>query len=97
MVILSDGNASFLGALSKCLDSGNQDLVRTSLVTVAWMSYAFESTSAANRVRLAALSAFIPQLKEQLKLNEEAESRMLASIALQNLSKAKARKSDYLG
>lgn len=66
-------------------------------MTVAWMSYAFESTSAANRVRLAALSAFIPQLKEQLKLNEEAESRMLASIALQNLSKAKARKSDYLG
>ncbi|KAG6508385.1 hypothetical protein ZIOFF_033759 [Zingiber officinale] len=97
LVILSDGNASFLGALSKCLDSGNQDLVRTSLVTLAWMSYAFESTSVSNRTRLAVLTAFIPQLKEQLEQNEETESRMLASITLQNFSKAKARKSSHLG
>ncbi|XP_074555702.1 uncharacterized protein LOC141811582 [Curcuma longa] len=98
LAILSDGNASFLKALSKCLDSGNQDLVRTSLVTVAWMSYAFESTtSVANRVRLTALSAFIPQLNEQLEHNEETESRMLASITLQNFIKAKARKSVHLG
>lgn len=92
-VIAGSGRKFFLDSLSRCLSSGDQNLARTCLVTVAWISCAFASPPAAaaavrNQMPQAALSDFIARLKEQIDLkNEQIDNRMLASMSFQNLNR----------
>ncbi|RRT46266.1 hypothetical protein B296_00050187 [Ensete ventricosum] len=87
LVLIGNGKKSFMETLSRCLVSGIQGLVRTSLVTAAWMSHALALLSASHQIPLAVFSDFIPQLKERLEEDDQIEHRILASMSLLNLSK----------
>ncbi|KAA8528137.1 hypothetical protein F0562_035612 [Nyssa sinensis] len=84
--LLGNGKKSFLDTISNCLGSGNLDLVRVCLTTVAWLSHALASLSDAD-FQLSAFSALISQLKESLENGERVEHKILASMSLLNFSK----------
>ncbi|KAA8549603.1 hypothetical protein F0562_001379 [Nyssa sinensis] len=84
--LLGDGKKLFLESISKCLGSGNLDLVRVCLITVAWLSHALPSLSDAD-FQLSAFSALISRLKASLENGERVEHRILASMSLLNFSK----------
>ncbi|XP_048324017.2 putative E3 ubiquitin-protein ligase LIN-1 [Ziziphus jujuba] len=85
--LLGNGKRSFLETISKCLGSGNMDLVRACLTTVAWLSSALASLSDAEFQLSAAFSALISQLKQSLENSRQLEHKILASMSLFNLSK----------
>ncbi|XP_020083756.1 putative E3 ubiquitin-protein ligase LIN isoform X3 [Ananas comosus] len=85
MALLGNARRSFLEALSKCLDSGNVELVRACLTTVAWLSHSLVSLST-SEIQLFAFSILIPRLKECLGNSMEVENRVLACISLLNFS-----------
>ncbi|CAL9069188.1 putative E3 ubiquitin-protein ligase LIN [Musa acuminata AAA Group] len=87
LVLIGNGRKSFMETLSRCLVSGIQGLVRTCLVTAAWMSHALVLLSASHQIPLAVFSDFIPQLKQRLEEDDQIEHRILASVSLLNLSK----------
>ncbi|KAH6767717.1 hypothetical protein C2S52_018700 [Perilla frutescens var. hirtella] len=83
--LLGDGKKSFLDAVSKCLNSGNSDLVRVCLTTVAWLSFSLASLHD-TKYQLSAFSALISPLKQYLEYGVLVEQRILASISLLNFS-----------
>ncbi|XXG87347.1 hypothetical protein AAC387_Pa11g2060 [Persea americana] len=85
VLLLGNGKKSFLECISKCLGSGNSDLVRACLTTVAWLSQALASTTDAE-FQLSAFAFLIPSLKQNLE-NEQIENRVLASLCLLNFSR----------
>lgn len=85
VLLLGNGKKSFLECISKCLGSGNSDLVRACLTTVAWLSQALASTTDAE-FQLSAFSFLIHSLKQNLE-NEQIENRVLASLCLLNFSR----------
>jgi hypothetical protein len=86
MALLSNGKKSFLDTISKCLRSGNLDMVRVCLTTVAWLSCALSSQSDVE-FQLSAFSALISGLKESLEKGEQIEYKILASMSLLYFSK----------
>lgn len=84
--LLRNGKKSFLETMSKCLGSGNSDLVRVCLTTIAWLSCVLSSLSDAE-FQLSAFSSLIPGLKESLENGEKIEHRVLASMSLLNFCK----------
>ncbi|KAK1356147.1 RING-type E3 ubiquitin transferase [Heracleum sosnowskyi] len=81
---LLDGRKSFLETISLCLGSGQLDLVRTCLTTVAWLSSSITSLPDFRR------SAFLPlisRLKGFLENSERVEHKVLASMSLLNFSR----------
>ncbi|KAF9597997.1 hypothetical protein IFM89_023512 [Coptis chinensis] len=84
--LLGNGRKSFLEIISKCLGCEDSSLVRTCLVTVAWMSRALTKMSDAE-FQLSAFTALIPRLKEILENGDQVEHRVLASLALLNFSR----------
>ncbi|WCJ32413.1 U-box domain-containing protein 24 [Euphorbia peplus] len=84
--LLNDGKRSFLDAISKCLSSGNSDLVKASLITVTWLSCALSSLSH-SEMHLSAFSVLISGLKESLENSEQIEHKVLASMSLLNFTK----------
>ncbi|KAK1304190.1 hypothetical protein QJS10_CPB11g02191 [Acorus calamus] len=86
VVLLGNGKKSFLEALSKCLGSGNSDLRKACLTTVAWLSHALASVSDAE-FQLSAFLALISHLKVSLEDEKQVEHRVLASLSLLNFSK----------
>lgn len=84
-LLLGNGKKSFLECISKCLGSGNSDLARACLTTVAWLSHALASMSEAE-FQLSAFSFLIPSLKHNLE-NEHVEDRVLASLCLLHFSR----------
>nr|GMD26081.1 putative E3 ubiquitin-protein ligase LIN-1 isoform X1 [Ipomoea batatas] len=86
--LLGSGKKSFLGALSMCLASGNIELVRVCLTTVAWLSSVLASSSqSGSEFELSAFSALICQLKACLEHGKLLEHKVLASVCLLNFSK----------
>lgn len=85
--LLGDGKKSFLEAVSTCLGSGNLEMVRVCLITVAWLSSALASLPDADEFHLSSFSALISPLKECLENGERVEHRILASMSLLNFSK----------
>ncbi|XP_019155636.1 PREDICTED: uncharacterized protein LOC109152413 [Ipomoea nil] len=87
-MLLGSGKKSFLGALSMCLASGNIELVRVCLTTVAWLSSVLASSSrSGSEFELSAFSALICQLKACLEHGKLLEHKVLASVCLLNFSK----------
>jgi hypothetical protein len=86
MALLSNGKKSFLDTVSKCLRSGNSDMVRVCLTTVAWLSCALSSQSDVE-FQHSAFSALIFGLKESLEKGEQIEYKILASMSLLYFSK----------
>ncbi|KAK1273698.1 putative E3 ubiquitin-protein ligase LIN [Acorus gramineus] len=86
VILLGNGKKSFLEALSKCLGSGNSDLRKACLTTVAWLSHALASVSDAE-FQLSTFLALIPHLKVSLEDEKQVEHRVLASLSLLNFSK----------
>ncbi|KAK3205038.1 hypothetical protein Dsin_019084 [Dipteronia sinensis] len=84
--LLGNGNRSFLKTISKILVSGDRELVRVCLTTVAWLSRALSSIPDAE-FQLRAFSALISVLKERLKNSEQLLHKILASMSLLNFSK----------
>ncbi|XXG39226.1 hypothetical protein AAC387_Pa01g0243 [Persea americana] len=85
VLLLVNGKKSFLECISKCLGSGDTNLVMACLTTVAWLSYSLASMSDAE-LQLSAFSILIPMLKKNLEQGE-IEHRVLASLSLFNFSK----------
>lgn len=86
-LLLGNGKRSFLETISKCIGSGNVDLVRACLTTVAWLSSTLGSPSDAEFQLSAAFSALISQLLESLERSQQLEHKILASMSLFNFSK----------
>ncbi|XP_044483410.1 putative E3 ubiquitin-protein ligase LIN-1 isoform X2 [Mangifera indica] len=84
--LLGNGKKSFLETISKSLGSGNLNLIRVCLVTVAWLSSALSSQSD-TKFQLSAFSALIAQLKEILEHGEQLQLKVLASLSLLNFSR----------
>ncbi|KAI9196691.1 hypothetical protein LWI28_026132 [Acer negundo] len=84
--LLGNGKRSFLKTISKILVSGDRELVRVCLTTVAWLSHALSSIPDAE-LQLRAFSALISVLKESLKNREQLLHKILASMSLLNFSK----------
>ncbi|KAK1586954.1 hypothetical protein Q3G72_007973 [Acer saccharum] len=84
--LLGNGKRSFLKTISKILVSGDRELVRVCLTTVAWLSCALSSIPDAE-FQLRAFSALISVLKESLKNSEQLLHKILASMSLLNFSK----------
>ncbi|XP_048235419.1 putative E3 ubiquitin-protein ligase LIN-1 [Ricinus communis] len=84
--LLGNGKKSFLEAISKCLASGNLNLIEACLATIAWLSSALSALSDAE-FHLSAFSALISGLKESLENGEQIELKVLASMSLINFSK----------
>ncbi|KAF2286225.1 hypothetical protein GH714_011906 [Hevea brasiliensis] len=84
--LLGNGRKSFLEVISKCLASGNLDLVKACLTTIAWLSCALSALSDAE-FHLSAFSALISNLKESLENGHRIEHKVLASMSLLNFSK----------
>ncbi|XP_077246949.1 putative E3 ubiquitin-protein ligase LIN-2 isoform X2 [Tasmannia lanceolata] len=85
LLLLGNGTKSFLETISKCLSSGNPDLARACLTTVAWLSQALTSL-VDSEFQLSAFSILVPRLKESLEC-EQIQLRVLASMSLLNFSK----------
>ncbi|KAM4084493.1 hypothetical protein ACB094_08G136400 [Castanea mollissima] len=86
VALLSNGKKSLLDTISKCLASGNLDMVRVCLTTMAWLSCALPSLPDAE-FQLSAFSSLISGLKESLEKGEKIEHKILASMCLLNFSK----------
>nr|GMD21532.1 putative E3 ubiquitin-protein ligase LIN-2 isoform X1 [Ipomoea batatas] len=87
-ILLGSGKKSFLAALSMCLASGNIELVRVCLTTLAWLSSVLASSSqSGSEFELSAFSALICQLKACLEHGKLLEHKVLASVCLLNFSK----------
>ncbi|KAJ0083723.1 hypothetical protein Patl1_29893 [Pistacia atlantica] len=84
--LLGNGKKSFLETISKSLGSGNLNLIKVCLVTVAWLSNALSSQSD-TEFQLSAFSALISQLKEILEHGEQLQLKVLASMSLLNFSR----------
>ncbi|PIA53158.1 hypothetical protein AQUCO_00900038v1 [Aquilegia coerulea] len=84
--LLGNGKKSFLEIVSRCLGSGDSTLVRTCLITVAWLSQALSVLPDAE-FQLSAFSVLIPRLKESLESGSQVEHRVLASMTLLNFSR----------
>ncbi|XP_050217157.1 putative E3 ubiquitin-protein ligase LIN-2 isoform X2 [Mercurialis annua] len=84
--LLGNGKKSFLGIISKCLGSGNSDLMTACLTTVAWLSRAL-SALPHTQFHLTAFSALISALKQSLENARPMDHRVLASLSLLNFSK----------
>ncbi|XP_063935365.1 putative E3 ubiquitin-protein ligase LIN isoform X1 [Daucus carota subsp. sativus] len=80
---LLDEKKSFLEKISMCLGSGQLDLVRTCLTTVAWMS---SSIASLPDFRRSAFSPLISHLKGVLENSERVEHKVLVSMSLLNFS-----------
>ncbi|XP_016451422.1 putative E3 ubiquitin-protein ligase LIN-1 isoform X1 [Nicotiana tabacum] len=85
-LLIGSGKKSFVEALSKCLGSGNSELVRICLTTVAWLSSALASLTD-SEFELSAFLAIISQLIECLQHGDLVEHKVLASMSLLNFSK----------
>ncbi|KAK8601937.1 hypothetical protein V6N12_051759 [Hibiscus sabdariffa] len=83
--LVGNGKKSFLEAISKCLGSGNQNLMTASLTTVAWSTGVLPSLTDAELQQT--LCTLISQLKQILKSGEQVKHKILASMSLLNLSK----------
>ncbi|EOY32442.1 hypothetical protein QUC31_019409 [Theobroma cacao] len=84
--LVGSGEKSFLKAISKCLSSGNLDLVTACLTTVVWLTSALSSLTDAE-VRLSTFCTLISQLKQILENGAQVEHKVLASMSLLNFSK----------
>ncbi|KAF5203839.1 Transducin/WD40 repeat-like superfamily protein [Thalictrum thalictroides] len=84
--LLGNGKKSFLEIISRCLGSGDSTLVRTCLITVAWLSQALSVLPDAE-FQISAFSVLIPRLKESLESGSQVEHRVLASMTLLNFSR----------
>ncbi|XP_043811300.1 putative E3 ubiquitin-protein ligase LIN-1 isoform X4 [Manihot esculenta] len=84
--LLGSGKKSFLEAISKCLASGNLELVKACLTTIACLSCSLPALSDAE-LHLSAFSALLSSLKESLENGRRIEHKVLASISLLNFSK----------
>ncbi|OVA13067.1 U box domain [Macleaya cordata] len=84
--LLGNGKKPFLEIISKCLGSENLSLVRTCMITVAWMSQALTLLSQVE-FQLFAFSALVPRLKQILENGERIEHRVLASMSILNFAK----------
>lgn len=85
-LLIGSGKKSFVEALSKCLGSGNSEMVRICLTTVAWLSSALASTNDLE-LELSSFLAVITQLIECLQHGDLIEHKVLASMSLLNFSK----------
>ncbi|KAK6802365.1 hypothetical protein RDI58_000145 [Solanum bulbocastanum] len=88
-LLIGSGKKSFVEALSKCLGSGNSEMVRICLTTVAWLSSALASLND-SEFELSAFLAIITQLIECLQHGDLIEHKVLASMCLLNFSKIQA-------
>ncbi|XVF04603.1 hypothetical protein REPUB_Repub05bG0098500 [Reevesia pubescens] len=84
--LLGSGKKSFLEAISKCLGSGNSDLVTACLTTVAWLTSALSSLTDAE-LQLSTFCTLISQLKQSLGNGAKVQHKVLASMSLLNFSK----------
>ncbi|KAL5766788.1 hypothetical protein ACOSP7_017405 [Xanthoceras sorbifolium] len=84
--LLGKGKRSFLETISKILRSGDRELVRVCLITVAWLSCTLSSIPDAE-FQLSTFSALISVLKESLDNGELLLHKIFASISLLNFSK----------
>ncbi|KAL2487861.1 putative E3 ubiquitin-protein ligase [Forsythia ovata] len=84
--LLGDGEKSFLETVSKCLSSGNSDLVRVCLTTGAWLSSSLASLPD-TEFQLSAFSALVSPLKHCIEYGDLVEQKVLASMCLLNFSK----------
>ncbi|XVE78804.1 hypothetical protein DITRI_Ditri14bG0007400 [Diplodiscus trichospermus] len=82
----SSGKKLFLHAISKCLGSGNSDLVTACLTTVAWLTGALSSLTDAE-FQVSTFFTLISQLKRSLQNGAQLQHKVLASKSLLNLSK----------
>ncbi|XP_059278448.1 uncharacterized protein LOC132032759 isoform X2 [Lycium ferocissimum] len=85
-LLIGSGKKSFVEALSKCLGSGNLEMVRICLTTVAWLSSAVASMND-SEFEISAFLAIINQLIECLQHGDLVEHKVLASMSLLNFSK----------
>ncbi|KAK4371706.1 hypothetical protein RND71_007090 [Anisodus tanguticus] len=85
-LLIGSGKKCFVEALSKCLGSGNSEMVRICLTTVAWLSSALASLKD-SEFELSAFLAIITQLIECLQHGDLVEHKVLASLSLLNFSK----------
>ncbi|XP_006354198.1 uncharacterized protein [Solanum tuberosum] len=85
-LLIGSGKKSFVEALSKCLGSGNSEMVRICLTTVAWLSSALASLND-SEFELSAFLAVITQLIECLQHGDLIEHKVLASMCLLNFSR----------
>ncbi|KAK9122655.1 hypothetical protein Sjap_012257 [Stephania japonica] len=83
--LLGNGKKSFLETTAKCLNSRYSKLMRTCLITVAWISQALALLTDAE-FQLSAFSALIPCLKETLENGRQIEDRVIACMTLLNFS-----------
>ncbi|KAL3379248.1 hypothetical protein AABB24_000123 [Solanum stoloniferum] len=85
-LLIGSGKKSLVEALSKCLGSGNSEMVRICLTTVAWLSSALALLND-SEFELSAFLAVITQLIECLQHGDLIEHKVLASMCLLNFSK----------
>ncbi|KAL1165259.1 hypothetical protein V6Z11_A06G119900 [Gossypium hirsutum] len=83
--LIGSGKVSFLEAISKCLGSGNRDLVTACLTSVAWLTSALPLQTEAELQRT--LCSLISHLKQSLENGAQLQHKILASMSLLNLSK----------
>lgn len=83
--LIGSGKVSFLEAISKCLGSGNRDLVTACLTSVAWLTRALPLQTDAELQRT--LCSLISHLKQSLENGAQLQHKILASMSLLNLSK----------
>ncbi|PPD89145.1 hypothetical protein GOBAR_DD13918 [Gossypium barbadense] len=83
--LVGSGKVSFLEAISKCLGSGNRDLVTACLTSVAWLTSALPLQTDAELQRT--LCSLISHLKQSLENGARLQHKILASMSLLNLSK----------
>ncbi|KAH0728943.1 hypothetical protein KY289_000131 [Solanum tuberosum] len=98
-LLIGSGKKSFVEALSKCLGSGNSEMVRICLTTVAWLSSALSLLND-SEFELSAFLAVITQLIECLQHGDLIEHKVLASMCLLNFSRIQdipSRTSDKIG
>ncbi|OMP03435.1 hypothetical protein COLO4_10424 [Corchorus olitorius] len=84
--LVGSGKKGFLKAISKCLGSGNLDLVTACLTTIAWLTSALSSLTDAE-LQLSTFRVLISQLKQSLENGAQIEHKVLASMSLFNFSK----------
>ncbi|GJW42862.1 zinc finger, RING/FYVE/PHD-type, armadillo-type fold protein [Tanacetum coccineum] len=84
--LLGDRKKSFLYSISRCLKSGDRDITRVCLTTMAWLSSTLASLHSCDS-RVSLFSVVINQLKENLKDGESLEHRILAAMSLLHFSR----------
>ncbi|PWA86759.1 zinc finger, RING/FYVE/PHD-type, Armadillo-type fold protein [Artemisia annua] len=84
--LLGDQKKSFLYSISRCLKSGDREITRVCLTTMAWLSSTLASLHS-YKSQVSVFSIVINQLKENLKDGESLEHRILAAMSLLHFSK----------